>query len=205
MRFFFTVPLALFSIVGFALIYFAVRQQWDVGFLGWLTISLFTFFPLIVLYGIWFGFSFSEKEQRRVEERKDKLFADQRGITIEMPLFDKQCIIDWHTIETVTHYNYIVSSDFIEFHQGFKFYLNTVPTYTTYDKRWWLNKWFDKESKSKIINVTSETRGYQEIPEMIQKFLVLEAAIESCKGPKSDLLNCGAKEEESIVYSRSKS
>lgn len=204
MRIYFILPLVIFSIIGFAITYFAIKQHWEVGFFGWLTISLFTLFPLIVLYGILFGFSLSAKQQWKMEERQNKLFADERGITIEMPLFDKQCFIDWQSIETVIYYNYVVSSDFIEFHHGFKFYVNSLPTYITYDRRWWLNRLFDKESKSKIIKVTSETRGYQEIPGMIKKYLDSEATIDYCKDPQSRALKQGDKEEESIVYSKSK-
>jgi hypothetical protein len=168
---FFILPLSIFSIIGFLVLFFAIKLKWNVDLFGWITVSLFAFFPLVLIYGFIFGFSISEKQQKQIEERQNRLFFDDKGITIEMPLFDKDCFISWQSIEAVIYYNYIVSSDFTEHYIGYKFYLNTVPIYTKYEKQRWLNKLFPKDAQSKIIDVTNETKSFLEIPKMVEKYL----------------------------------
>lgn len=185
-------PLIVFSIIGFVLLFFAINLQWEVTFLGWLTIALFAFFPLLVVYGIVFGFSVSEKQQKRMEERQNSLSGNEKGMTIEMPLFDKRCFIEWTSIEAVVYYNHIFGSDFTTYHQGFKVYLNTPPRYTKYEKQWWLNRLIDRDSHLMMIDVTDGTLGYKEIPLMLEKYL---STIEKW--------NPYSKEQNIIIYNRS--
>ncbi len=168
---FFILPLSIFSLIGFLLTFFAIKLNWNVGISGWVTISIFALFPLYLIYGFLFGFSISEKQQRQIELRQKKIFSNEKGITIKMPLFDKDCFISWQSIEAIIYYNYIVSSDFTDHYQGFKFYLNTIPTYTKYEKQSWLNKLFSKDSQSKIIDVADDTKSYMEIPKWIEIYL----------------------------------
>ncbi|TDQ81724.1 hypothetical protein [Sphingobacterium yanglingense] len=184
MRAFIILPLAVFSIIGFVLLFFAITLHWEVGVAGWITISLFAFFPLLILYGVLFGFSLSGRQHKIIEERKNKLSADGNGICIDMPLFDKRCAISWESIEAIVHYNYIVSSDFTTVHRGFRFYLNSLPTYTKYDRQWWLNRLFSKDPQDNCIDITDETKGYQEIPVLIEKYLGVTVTIDCLKDPR---------------------
>ncbi|UIR54940.1 hypothetical protein LZQ00_11685 [Sphingobacterium sp. SRCM116780] len=168
---FFILPLSIFSLIGFIAFYFAIKFPENVPVYGWITIAIFAIIPLIIIYGFVFGFSISEKQQRQIEERQMKLLSDEQGITIEMPLFDKNCFISWQSIEAIIYYNYIISSDFTEYYEGYKLYLNTIPIYTKYEKQWWLNKLFPKDSQSKIIDIDNKTKHFCEIPKMVEKFL----------------------------------
>lgn len=169
--FFFILPLSTFSIIGFLVLFFAIKLKWNVDLLGWITVSLFAFFPLVLIYGLIFGFSISEKQQKQIEGRQNKLFSDDKGITIEMPLFEKNCFISWQSVEAIIYYNYIVSSDFTEQYVGYKLYLNAIPIYSKYKKQWWLNKLFLKDSQSKIIDINNETKYFWEIPKIVEKYL----------------------------------
>jgi hypothetical protein len=186
---FFILPLSAFSIIGFLLLFFAIKLKWDVGLLGWITVSTFAFFPLVLIYGLIFGFSISEKRQKQIEERQNKLFADDKGITIEMLLFDKNCFINWQSIEAISYYNYIVNSDFTEHYVGYKLYLNAVPIYTKYEKQFWLNRLFPKDSKSKIIDINNETRGFSEMPKIVAKYLNTKVEINAKDLMKNTLIS----------------
>ncbi|KFF06108.1 hypothetical protein [Flavobacterium reichenbachii] len=175
---FFIFPLSVFSMIGFLLLFFALKLKWNVDLLGWITISIFAFFPLFIIYGLIFGFSISEKQQKRIAERQNKMFFDANGIRIEMPLFDKDCFISQQSIEAVIYYNYIVSSDFTEHYEGYKFYLNTIPVYTKYEKQSWLNKLFPKDSQSKIIDIDNKTKYFWEIPKMVKIYFNSKAEID---------------------------
>lgn len=188
MRAFIILPLAVFSIIGFALLFFAITQHWEVGVAGWITISLFAFFPMLILYGILFGFSVSARQQTRVEEIRNKLSADGNGLYIDMPLFDKRCFITWESVEAIVHYNYIVSSDFTANHSGFRFYLNSLPTYTKKEKQWWLNRLFNSDPVGNCMDVSEETKGYQEIPDMIEKYLGVDVGVNCFTDPRKGTL-----------------
>ncbi|MDX6183786.1 hypothetical protein SGQ44_15925 [Flavobacterium sp. Fl-77] len=179
---FFILPLSIFSIIGFLMMFFAFKLNWDVDLLGWSTISIFAFFPLIMIYGLVFGFSIPEKRQRLIEEsqekRREKLFSNDKGITIEMPLFDKNCFISWPSIEAIIYYNYVVRSDFTEYYEGYKLYLNSIPVYTKYEKQWWLNKLFPKDAQHKIIDINNETEHFSEIPKIVEKYLKSKVTID---------------------------
>jgi len=170
---FFILPLSIFSLIGFVAFYFAIKFPQNVPLYGWVTIAIFVIIPLILIYGFVFGFSISEKRQRQIEQeqRQEKIFYDDNGITIEMPLFDKNCFISWQSIEAIIYYNYVVSSDFTEYYEGYKLYLNTIPIYAKYKKQWWLNKLFPKDSQSKIIDIKVETKNFWEIPKIVEKYL----------------------------------
>lgn len=186
---FFIFPLSIFSLIGFTVMFFALKLKWDVDSLGWITISIFAFFPLLMIYGLVYGFSISEKRTKEIEERKNKLISDDEGITIEMPLFDKNCFISWQSIEAIIYYNYIVRSDFTKHYEGYKLYLNTIPIYTKYEKQWWLNKLFPKDSQSKIINIKVETKHVEEIPEIVEKYLKPKVKIDFTDPMKGTLIS----------------
>lgn len=168
---FFIFPLLMFSIVGLIVLFLIVTLKWNVDLFGWITVSLFVFSPLILIYGLLFGFSISEKQQREIGNRQDKLFSDDKGITVEMPLFDKDCFISWQSVDAIIYYNYTVNSDFTAHYEGYKLYLNVVPIYIKHEKQWWLNKLFPKDSQSKIIDVNNKTKCFLEIPQMVEKYL----------------------------------
>ncbi|MEN5233939.1 hypothetical protein [Sphingobacterium faecium] len=170
---FFILPLSIFSLIGFVAFYYAIKFPQNVPLYGWVTIAIFVIIPLILIYGFVSGFSISENRQRQIEQeqRQEKMFYDDNGITIEMPLFDKNCFISWQSIEAIIYYNYVVSSDFTEYYEGYKLYLNTIPIYAKYKKQWWLNKLFPKDSQSKIIDIKVETKNFWEIPKIVEKYL----------------------------------
>ena len=186
---FFILPLSIFSLIGFTVIFFALKLKWDVDLLGWITISIFAFFPLLMIYWLVFGVSMSEKRAKEIEKRKNKLISDDEGVTIEMPLFDKNCFISWQSIDAIIYYNYVVSSDFTEYYEGYKLYLNTIPVYTKYEKQWWLNKLFPKDSQSKIIDIKVETKHFGEIPKIVEKYLKSKINIDFTDPMKGTLIS----------------
>ncbi|WP_281321962.1 hypothetical protein [Flavobacterium aestivum] len=186
---FFILPLSIFSIIGFLVLFFAIKLKWDVGLLGWITVSLLAFFPLFLIYGLKFGFSISEKQQKQIEERQNKLFANDKGLTIEMPLFDKNCFISWQSLEAIIYYNYIVNSDFTEQYVGYKLYLNAVPIYTKYEKQWWLNRLFPKDPQNKIIDINNETKCFCEMPKIVEKYLNVKVDIDVKDPMKNTLIS----------------
>ncbi|TCD10505.1 hypothetical protein EZ449_09160 [Pedobacter frigidisoli] len=168
---FFILPLSIFSLIGFVSLYLAIKFPENVPIYGWVIITIFSIIPLILIYGFIFGFSVSEKQQMQIESLKNNLLSDSKGLTIEMPLSDKNCFISWQSIEAIIYYDYVVRSDFTEYYQGYKLYLNTIPIYTKYEKQWWLNKLFPKDSQRKIIDIKSETKHFGEIPKIVEKYL----------------------------------
>ena len=186
---FFILPLSIFSIIGFTILFFAIKLNWDVDFLGWVTISLFAIFPLILIYGFIFGFSISEKRQKEIEDRLDSLSATEKGMSIELKIFDKTCFVSWNSIDAIIYYNFYVSSDFTEYYEGYKLYLNTIPVYTKYEKQWWLNKLFPKDSKSKVIDIKVDTRGFGKIPNMIEDYLKTKTTIDFSHPMKGTLIS----------------
>ena len=173
--FFFILPLSLFSLIGFVAFYFAIKFPENVPIYGWVIITIFAIIPLILIYGFVFRFSISKKRQSQIdkaqEERRDSMFSDDKGITLEMPLFDKNCFISWQSIEAIIYYNYVVHSDFTEYYEGYKLYLNTIPVYTKYEKQWWLNKLSPKDPQSQIVDINNETKHFSEMPKIVEKYL----------------------------------
>jgi energy-coupling factor transporter transmembrane protein EcfT len=186
---FFILPLSFFSIIGFVSIYFAIKFPENVPIYGWITILIFAIIPLILIYGFVFGFTISEKQQKQIEENQKTLTFMDEGITIEMPLSDKNCFINWKSIEAIVYYNYVVSSDFTEYYEGYKLYLNTIPVYTKHEKQRWLNKLFPKDAQSKIIDIKNDTKYFFEMPNMIQNYLNLKVEIDFKKPMKGTLIS----------------
>ncbi|WP_300670334.1 hypothetical protein [Soonwooa sp.] len=167
----FIFPLAVFSAIGIVGLVFLFKTPNPVSITEWIVVILFTVLPLIFIYGFLFGFTISEKSQKQYEDIQQKLSADDTGLTILMPLFDKDCFIAWDTIDFVVYYNYALRSDFTEYHEGYKFYLNTKPVYTKYEKQWWLNRLFPKDSNSKVIDITTKNKHFTKLAEITQKYL----------------------------------
>ena len=119
-KLFFLIPFLLFEIIGFIALYFAIKFSENVPFYGWFTIFIFVFVPLIIIYGIFFGFSISEKRQKQIEERLGSVSANDEGISLEQTIFDKTCFISWNSIDAIVYYNFYVSSDFTEYYEGYK-------------------------------------------------------------------------------------
>lgn len=183
---FFIFPLSIFSIIGFTLTYFALKMDWNVTIGGWITLSLFSFFPLVMIFLIVFGYNFAKKKEKEIE---NNLTFNEEGITIEMPLYDKRCLINWQTIDAIIYYNYMVSSDFTDHYEGYKFYLNSLPVYTKYDKQWWWNKLFPKESNSGIIDINNETKNFRDIPNNVEKYLKTKVNINFDHPAKGSLIS----------------
>lgn len=167
----FVSTLAVFSVIGIVTLIFLFKTSNPVGITEWIVAILFTVLPLIFIYGLLFGFTISEKSQKQYEDTQQRLSADDRGLNILMPLFDIDCFIAWDTIDFVVYYNYTLRSDFTEYHEGYKFYLNTKPIYTKYDKQWWLNRLFPKDSNSKVVEITTKNKHFTKLAEITQKYL----------------------------------
>lgn len=191
---FFILPLSLFALIGFAGLYFAIKYPTNVPFYGWFIILTFILMPLLLIYGFVFGFSISEKRQKEIEDRRNSVSFNDNGISIEMKLFDKTCFVNWKSVDVVTYYNFSVSSDFTDHYEGYKLYLNEIPLYTKYEKQWWLNKLFPKDSKSKIVAIKNDTKYFSQIPEAIQKYLTSETVTQKHK-PTTP-------ENERIIYNK---
>ncbi|MHC0442881.1 hypothetical protein [Flavobacterium sp. 3-210] len=197
-------PLSIFSLIGFVAFCFAVKFPENVPLYAWVTIIIFAIMPLIVIYGLIFGFSISERQQKQISERQEKLFYDDKGITIEIPLFDKNCFISWQSIDAIIYYNYILSSDFTEHYQGYKLYLNAVPVYTKYEKQWWLNKLFPKDSQSKIMDIDNKTKHVLEIPKAVEKYLNSQVDISLNDPIKGALISSQAYQIKNKITTREK-
>ena len=168
---FFILPLSFLALIGFTILYLAIRFPTNVTVIGWITIVIFIIVSLLLIYLQIFGFTISEKRQKQIDDRLDSFSANEAGIAIEKTIFDKTCFVDWNSIDAIIYYNFYVNSDFTEYYEGYKLYLNTIPVYTKYQKQWWLNKLFPKDSKSKIIDIKNDTKNSMEIPKMVQNYL----------------------------------
>lgn len=186
---FFILPFSIFLLIGLVLLYFAIKYPTNVGIVGWITIILFVIVPIISIYRLIYGFSISEKRQKQIENSLDSLSANDEGISIELTVSDKTFFVSWDSIDAIIYYNFYVSSDFTEYYEGYKFYLNKIPIYTKYEKQWWLNKLFPKNSQSKIIEITVNTRHFQEIPKMIERNLNTKADIDFKNPLKGTLIS----------------
>jgi Na+-transporting NADH:ubiquinone oxidoreductase subunit NqrC len=185
---FFILPLSLFALIGFVALYFAIKFPTNVPVYGWITILVFSIIPLILIYGFVYGFTMSEKQQKAIDERQSTLTFNNEGITIEMKLFDKTCFVSWLSIDVITYYNFYVSGDFTEHYEGYKLYLNSSPIYTKYEKQWWLNKLFSKDSKSKLIDIKNDTKYFFEIQKNIEKYLKSKVNVDFSDPMKETLI-----------------
>ena len=186
---FFILPLSFFALIGFVALFFAIKYPTNVEVVGWITIMLFVIAPLILIHMFVFGLSMSEKRLKRLSDRLDSIAATEKGISIELTIFDKTCFVSWSSIDAIIYYNYYVSSDFTEYYEGYKLYLNTIPVYTKYEKQFWLNKLFPKDSQSKIIDIKVETKKFSEIPKMIENYLNTKTTIDFTNPMKGILIS----------------
>lgn len=180
--------LLLFLTVGILLTIFLIKLK-VTDFIGYLISLSFIIFPLVIFYGINYGFSVSDKTIKAQDKRRDLITFDNNGISIEMPLFDKTCIIDWQSIETIIYYNYVVHSDFTEYYQGYILHLNKVPLYQKHQRQWWLNKLFPKDSTSKLIDIKSDAKNFAEMPSMLQKYLNISTNLDFGNPLKGELIS----------------
>lgn len=185
----FILPLIFFLLIGISAFYFAIKFPKNVPIYGWIIILIFLIVPIILIYRFIYGFTISVKQQKQIEDNRNKLTYSSKGLIIEMPLFDKNCFIDWRSIDAVIYYNYFVSSDFTIYNEGYTFYLNTIPVYIKYEKEWWLNKLFPKDSRSKIIDIKNDTRHFSEIPNVLHDYLNLEVEIDFKDPMKGTLIS----------------
>lgn len=186
---FFILPLSFFAIIGFVALFFAIKYPTNLDAVGWITILLFATLPIILIYFFVFGISISEKRQQEIADRLDSLSATEKGISIERTIFDKTCFASWSSIDAITYYNFYVSSDFTEYYEGYKLYLNTIPVYTKYKKQWWLNRLFPKDSPSKIVDIKVGTKHFSEIPKMVENYLNTKTAIDFNNPLKGTLIS----------------
>ena len=186
---FFILPLSFFALIGFVALFFAIKYPTNVEVVGWITIMLFIIAPLILIYMFVFGLSMSEKRLKKLSDRLDSIAATEKGISIELTIFDKTCFVSWSSIDAIIYYNFYVSSDFTEYYEGYKLYLNKIPVYTKYEKQFWLNKLFPKDSQSNIIDIKVETKQFSEIPKMIENYLNTKTTIDFTNPMKGILIS----------------
>jgi uncharacterized membrane protein YeiB len=179
-----TIILFCFSILGFVVLYFAIKFPKSVPFYGWVIIVLFAIVPLLLIYGLEHGSIWSKKQLKKIEDRRDKLIFNNEGITIEKPLLDKNCFVHWKSIEAIIYYNYIVYTDFTEYYHGYYLYLSTLSVYTKYKKQWWLNELFSNNAQSKIVNIKKDTKHFSELPNMLEKYLNITVENKNAMGEK---------------------
>lgn len=159
--------LAIFIMVGLALTVFLVMQ--DVKIIGaYLVSGLFILVPGMILYGLTFGFRDSEKTTRKRAEKQESVMFDRKGIAYELPLFDTTQFIDWTNIETVLYTNY-QSDDNAEI----TFYLTQPPRQAMAENPWFLNKLFPFAFRNrKEITIADDCRNFDQIPAMLERYLV---------------------------------
>lgn len=162
----FIIPLAVFFLLGCGLLYLGIFGSKGLPLSGWIMTGVFTVIPAVLIYGFLFGFSISEKQQQAIEARRSELQFNQQGMTVLMPLFDQNCFIQWCSIDTVL-YSDLRQEDYSEF----TFYLNTLPSYTKTEKQWWLNRLFPQHPKKMKINIKSDCRYFETLPDMLKKYL----------------------------------
>ena len=170
--------LAIFMGVGLGLTIFMIMQ--DVKIVGAYVVSgLFVLGPGILLYGFTFGFSVSEKTMKKQAERQESVTFDQEGIACKMPLFDTTQFMNWNTIETVIYTNY-QSDD----HSQFIFYLTQAPSQIMEERPWFLNRLFPFAFRNrKEISIKDDCKNFQQIPEMLQKYLIHAKPIDFSEDP----------------------
>jgi hypothetical protein len=145
--------------------------------------------PLVIIYFLIYGYSISEKKQKEIDARLDVLSANDLGISIDHPLFDITCFISWNSIDAIIYYNFYVSSDFTEYYEGYKLYLNTIPVYKKYEKQWWLNKLFPIKSSRKIIDIKVETKHFRELPKMLENYRNIKTTLDFKNPMKGTLIS----------------
>lgn len=141
----------------------------DVKIIGaYVTSGLFILGPGLILYGLTFGFRISEKTIKKQKERQESVSFDNNGIWYKLPLFDTTQFINWKIIETVIYTNY-QSND----NAQFIFHLTQPPIQTMTENPWWLNKIFPfvRRNKKEII-IEDDCKNFQEIPKMLETYLV---------------------------------
>lgn len=158
--------LILFISVGLGLTLFMIKQ--DVKIIGAYIVSIsFILGPGIILYGLIFGFSISEKTIKKQAETQRSLSFDNNGITYKLPLFDTTEFIDWKTIETVVYTNY-QSDD----NAQFIFYLTQPPIQSMTENPLWINRIFPFALRNKRqVTIIDECKNFQELPEKLQTYL----------------------------------
>jgi len=141
----------------------------DVKIVGAYIVSvLFILFPGIILYGLNFGITISEKTNKKQAERQENVTFDKNGIWYKLPLFDTTQFINWKTIETVIYTNYQFDDN-----AQFIFHLTHPPVQTMTENPWLLNRIFPFALKNKReVTIQDDCRNFHEIPKMLETYLV---------------------------------
>ena len=165
----FSIPLFLILSVGVAALYFGLKFPENIPIYGWIVIALLVLIPVILIYGIIFGFNISKKQYKVIEDRRESILFSEEEICLSIPIFDIDCHIKWSIINRIVYEDHTQSE--YPTNTAFKFYLNETPHYSKHEKQWWMNRLFPFSSKRKEIVVKDDCKGFYELPEMIQKYL----------------------------------
>lgn len=140
----------------------------EVKIIGAYLVSVsFIVVPGLILYGITYGFTISERTLRKQIERQESVSFDNARIAYTLPLSGVTLFINWTTIETViyTHYSFDENARFI-------FHLTQPPMKTrTGDTPLWMNI-LSPFSSGNRVTIKDDCRNFQEIPKMLEKYLV---------------------------------
>lgn len=120
--------------------------------------------PLIValLFVLGHYFDFSGDT---TDADKSSITYDDKGFTIDIPLFDETNFIDWDSIKKI-----IYSDGSLEDERMFVVYLNSPLVATLKERPHWINKYTFKWSNSKPI-MKASTIGFRDFAKEISEYL----------------------------------
>lgn len=174
--------LLLFITVGLGLTLFMIIQE--VKIIGAYFVSVaFILVPGIIWYGITYGFTVSERALKKRMQRQESVSFDKDGIAYTLPLSGTRLLISWATIETVIYTNHPSDEN-----TRFVFLLTQPPMQVkTEDKPLWINTLSPFLHANKVV-VKDDCRNFQEIPEMLEKYLGNINLIDLSKDPRKGTL-----------------
>lgn len=176
----FAIPLVIFFLIGCALLYFAVHEVELIPFYGWIVIGAFIIIPVLLTYGLIFGFS----SGKAIAPNRNELVFNADGINFERTLFDCSCFIKWNSIDTI-----IYSDSRNEDYAEYIIFVNELPVCTQKENPWWLNRLFPHKQKHNKIRIKSDAVNFKALPDLVEKYLRSKVGFEFKDSRKGTLMD----------------
>ena len=162
-----TIFICIFAVVMLLLCLGVVIYSTFINYTLWHIPVIFSI-PLVVallfVLGHYFDFSVDT-----TDADKSSITYDDKGFTIDIPLFDETNFIAWDSIKKI-----IYSDGSLEDERMFVVYLNSPLVATLKERPNWINKYTFKWSNSKPImevRIKASTIGFQDFAKEISEYL----------------------------------
>lgn len=178
--------LIVFILIGCGILYLFIVLPADIPFYAWIFPAGFILIPGLILKSI-LGFGsggLSEKQLKQIEDGRESLLFDDKGVTLVMPLMGSTWFIGWDSIETIIYTDYR-SDD----HAWFEFTLNTIPDYKLHENSWWLAKLFPSKPKRQWVRINSDAKHFSQLPDAVKKYLELNQPVDFSDSRKGALVD----------------